>query len=81
MVLPKLDEGCEVLNHRPLLSALRPLSECMLAVVWEFLDYNLSSHKPNDDRLMVNFARLIPTAAIYQAKQESVGKSITLNMF
>jgi len=76
MVLRKLDEGCKALNHRPLSSALRPLSECMLGIVWEYLDYNLSSHEPSDDRLMVNFTQLIPTAVIYQAKHESVRKSI-----
>lgn len=81
MVLQKLEEDCKELNHRPLSSALRPLSECMLAIVWEFLDYNLSSNKPNVDKLMVNFTRLILTAAIYQAKQESVRKFILSNIF
>lgn len=72
MFLLKLNGGSMKLLHQPTTSALRPLSDCILAIIWELLDYNSSRPASDNERIMDNFARLLPATAIYQAKLEKV---------
>jgi hypothetical protein len=71
MFLSKLNE-CMKLLHQPTTSALRPLSDCILAIIWELFDYNSSRPASDNERIMDNFARLLPATAVYQAKLEKV---------
>lgn len=59
------------------LTALIPLDECILAIVWELLDqpeYHsiLSLFDGSSETALPNFAILLRSAALYQAKLESV---------
>lgn len=65
-----------ILEHHDLTS-LKPLDECILAILWEFLDQPervscLSHFDGASAPALANFAVLLRSAAVYQARLEDV---------
>lgn len=53
-------------------SILNPLNECILAVVWEVLHTPTSRSMLGKEADVESLAQLLPSAAVYQAKLDSV---------
>jgi hypothetical protein len=71
MFSAELSDACNSVTERPSQAALKPLKDCILAILWEISNQAYSSSFIADDKI-ADLVRLLSRAAVYQAGQENV---------